>query len=246
MNAVILAGGEGTRLRPLTYEVPKPLIPVQGKPVIQYLVENFYAKGIKKIFIIIKEKDFELFRNFGIVFLKNRKIDMKRMALVIERDPLGTFGALRKVQKEIGNEDFFVTNADEVKDVNLAEMIKLHRKKGKSATIAVKKMDEKDSFGNVEYDPNTSLVKGFYEKQEGKGEYASIGMYIFCKEVFVRLIQVEEKIGKFSMVEKHLFPFFAKQGMLAGYEHKGQFFPTDDFDKYEKAILNYKHQAPKY
>jgi NDP-sugar pyrophosphorylase family protein len=248
MKAVILAGGEGTRLRPVTYEIPKPLIPVQGKPAIQYLVENFIAYGCEEIFIIIKEKDLQQFANWGLVFLKNRKLSLKRMALCVEKEALGTFGALEVVREKLKNEKrFFVTNADELKDVDLAKLEMRNKTENKAVTLVLKEMTDKDSFGNVVYNPYDGHVSEFLEKQGNEGGYASLGMYVMTPKVFDRLDEVRKKSGeRFTMVEKDLFPYFSRKGLVNGYEHKGQFFPTDDFEKWEKAINDYQQVKYKY
>jgi NDP-sugar pyrophosphorylase family protein len=256
MKAVIIAGGEGTRLRPLTYEMPKPLIPVQGKPVMQYLVDNFLAYGCEKVILVINAKQENFFRNWGLVYLHHHKdIDPKRLHLVLETEPLGTLGAIAKAIK--GNlepyEPFFATNADEIKPVNLNELKHAHLKaKEKNeklvGTITVKEMTEKETYGNVEYQGGE--VKCFLEKrtENSQAKFASLGLYILeAKRVLEYYSETQSNTGKnFSMIENDLFPKAAEKGNLGGFEHKGDFYPTDDFAKWEKAILEYKHTDPHY
>lgn len=244
MKAVIIAGGEGTRLRPLTYEIPKPMIPVQGRPVVQYLCENFIEYGCDQVIIIVKAKDVRMFANWGLVFLKNNKIPLSKMQLVIERKPLGTFGALRLAQPFLkGEKDFFVTNADEIKDINLHSLYHTHKKNEASiATLAVKANADKESFGNVLYDKESEKILNFAEKSEvKKGKFISLGMYCLNKAIYGQMPKSD-----FLMLENDLFPKLSNKGRVYGYNHEGQFFPTDDFKKYEEAILKYKHKKPKY
>jgi NDP-sugar pyrophosphorylase family protein len=255
MKAVIIAGGEGKRLRPLTYEMPKPLIPVQGKAAIEYLVDNFIAYGCEKVIIVVRAKDEHFFRNWGLVYLhKNKDVDPKRLHMVIETIPVGTLGAIAKAVK--GNieegESFFATNADELKDIDLQELENVHNtakvsRPGTLGTIVVKEMVEKETFGNVSYHNN--VVTEFHEKKDVPGAvFASLGLYVLnAMSVLQFYSEHQSQTGdSFAMVENHLFPQLAQLGKLAGYEHKGQFYPTDDFQKWEKAILEYKHENPRY
>jgi len=255
MKAVIIAGGEGTRLRPLTYEMPKPLIPVQGKPVMQYLVDNFLAYGCEKVILVVNAKHELFFRNWGLVYLHHHKdINPKRLHLILETEPLGTLGAIAKAVK--GNiepyEPFFATNADEIKPVNLHELKHQHLKAKEQnekliGTITVKQMPEKSTFGNVEYD-NGKVKKFLEKKDDSQARYASLGLYVLeAKRVLEYYSEAQSKSGKnFSMIETDLFPAASEKGNLAGFEHTGDFYPTDDFAKWEKAILEYKHTEPHY
>jgi len=244
MKAVIIAGGEGTRLRPLTYEIPKPMIPVQKRPVIQYLCENFLAYGCDQVIIIANAKHARMFANWGLVFLKNNNIDLKKMKLCIENKPLGTFGALRLVKQLLKDDkEFFVTNADEIKDVNLHSLYHTHKQNEAAlATLVIKETPDKGSFGNVLFDKESKKIPNFAEKSEiRKGKFVSLGMYCFNNKIFKYMAKDD-----FLMLENDLFPKLATEGRLYGDHHKGQFFPTDDFKKYEEAILKYKHTKPKY
>lgn len=252
MKAVILAGGEATRLRPLSLEIPKPLIPVQGSPVMQYLVDNFIAFGCTEIFVVVKKKDVRNFINWQFVYASIRKIDPRRIVVVSENSPMGTYGMLREerfieaLNKDDADEDFFVTNADEIKDIHLKKLYKLHREKKGMATIAMTQVKDKTSFGNVYYDGKTHKIHGFVEKKEDQADdvkYISTGFYCLNK----RILEYGKKYkGDKVMFEKEVFPELANAGLLFGFTHEGQFFPTDDFNKWETAILEYKHKSPHY
>lgn len=255
MKAVIIAGGEGTRLRPLTYEMPKPLIPVQGKPVMQYLVDNFLAYGCEKVILVVNAKHELFFRNWGLVYLHHHKdINPKRLHLILETEPLGTLGAIAKAVK--GNiepyEPFFATNADEIKPVNLHELKNAHLKAKEQneklvGTITVKEMPDKATYGNVGFE-NGKVTKFLEKKDDCQARYASLGLYVLeAKKVLEYYSEAQSRNGKnFAMIENELFPAVAEKGNLAGFEHKGGFYPTDDFAKWEKAILDYNHTEPHY
>jgi NDP-sugar pyrophosphorylase family protein len=252
MKAVILAGGEAVRLRPLSLEMPKPLIPVQGIPVMQYLVDNFIAFGCTEIFIVVKKKDVKQFFNWQLVYSSIKKIDPRRIVLIGEDQPMGTFGILKDdrfrtaLDKDDPDQNFFVTNADEVKDIHLKNLYKLHREKHAMATIAMTQVKDKTSFGNVYYDEKTHKIHGFVEKKEDQADdvqYISTGLYCLNK----RILEYGKKHKAVKvMFEKEVFPELAQQGDLFGFTHTGQFFPTDDFKKWETAIIEYKHKSPHY
>lgn len=252
MKAVILAGGEATRLRPLSLEIPKPLIPVQGKSVMEYLVENFFAFGCTEVFVVIKKKDVRRFFNWQLVYASIHKINPKRIVLVAENEPMGTLGIFKEPKfqeallKDNPEGDFFVTNADELKDIDLKVLHKLHKQKGAKATIAMTKVSDKSSYGNVYYDDKFNKIYGFVEKKEAAGEdvqYISTGLYCVSKDVLKFSEKYKEKK---VMFETNLFPELAVRGELFGYTHTGQFYPTDDFAKWEDAIINYKYKTPRY
>ena len=122
MKAVILAGGKGTRLRPLTYKIPKALLPINGKTLTEHLFDLFKRHGITNIFISIGYLSGHIKNHF-----KNGKkfgVDIKYLE---ENEPLGTAGPLRLAKDNL-NESFLVSNGDELKDIDLDEMYEQHKR----------------------------------------------------------------------------------------------------------------------
>ncbi|GAF83598.1 unnamed protein product, partial [marine sediment metagenome] len=109
-KAVILAGGKGTRLYPITYETPKSLLPVNKKPIINYLVDLFLDQNINDIAVLINQGFKEDFH-----WWQKRHYPDKSILLVEEKEPLGTFGGLYLLKDWLGDSDFFMTNGDELK-----------------------------------------------------------------------------------------------------------------------------------
>lgn len=229
MKAVILCGGQGTRLRPLTYEIPKSLIPVHGKPVSEYLVELFKKYDCKDIILavgVLKEKMKQYFgdgKRFGV-----------KINYIEENVPLGTAGPLNLLKNQL-SETFFVSNGDELKNIDLNEMLREHKKNNALVTIALTEVEDPSSYGVARL--SDSKILEFVEKpkkEEAPSKFISSGFYIIEPEV---LNYVKEG---FCMFEKDVFPVIAQKGRLFGYKFKGQWFDTGTWERYEQAIKEWK------
>lgn len=227
-KAFVLAGGIGTRLRPFTYEIPKPLLPVKGRPILEYNIRNLIEHGVNEIVLGIGYKG-DLVReyfgdgsNFGIRIRYSKEIK-----------PLGTAGALKKAERYF-KDTLFMCNGDEIKDVNYSKMLQLHMKKQAFGTLALKKLSNIEHFGVVELKGNK--IMRFIEKPkhgETKSRTVSAGAYVLEPDV----LKLIPKRRKFS-IERQVFPKLAEDGKLFGCLAVGQWFPTDTFERYEKAIKN--------
>jgi len=229
MKAVILAGGKGTRLYPITYEIPKPLLPIKKKPIINYLVDLFLKAGIKEIGVLISqdfEKDFD--------WWKKRYYPKKKIKFFKEKKPLGTLGGLYYLKKWISKHNFFLTNGDELKKIGLKKMESFHEKTGKLATIALIKVKNPQDYGVVVC--KNGIVDKFLEKPKNPpSKYINSGLYMFSPEIFKY-----HPGPKFSMIEKDLFPKLAKKGELAGFKFKGKWTDCGTWDRYESSIKMWK------
>ncbi|MCD6232866.1 nucleotidyltransferase family protein [bacterium] len=229
LKAVILAGGKGTRLYPITYEIPKPLLPVKRKPIINYLVELFCQYNISDIAILIS-KDFEEEFNWW----KKRFFPRKKILLIEESKPLGTFGGLYYLRDWLRSNDFFLTNGDELKMVDLKEMACFHRKAPGIATIALVKVKNPQDYGVVV--TKSKLVSKFLEKPKNPpSKYISSGLYLLSQEIF------DYHPGpKFSMIEKDVFPKLAKERKLAGFKFQGKWTDCGTWQRYSEAIKKWQ------
>lgn len=229
-KAVILCGGEGTRLRPLTYEIPKPMVPVQGKPIVEHLIDLFKKYGIFEIVLSVGYLKDKVKTHFG----DGSKYGVK-ITYIEENSPLGTGGPLR-LCKDIINETFIVSNGDELKNINIPEMIgKCHKPNNAIGTIALTTVQDPSAYGVAKLDGYKILE--FVEKPpRGKAPSNLInsGFYVFEPEIF-------DFIPKgASSLEKDVFPKLAKKGRLCGYPFSGQWFAVGNIDQYEIAIKNWK------
>jgi len=233
-KAVILCGGKGTRLRPLTYEIPKALIPIHGKTLTEHLFDLFKRYGIIDIVMAVghmREKIIEYYGNgekFGV-----------NITYIIEDEPLGTAGGLLKAKKMF-HETFFVTNGDELKDIDLEEMYKLHKKENASATIALTTVEDPSQYGVARLSGNK--IQEFVEKPKKENAPSNLinsGFYIIEPKVI-------DMIPKgFAMLEKDIFPKLAKENKLHGYPFSGQWFDTGNMERYDTAIKLWKGISPK-
>jgi NDP-sugar pyrophosphorylase family protein len=228
-RAVILAGGQGTRLRPLTYEIPKALIPVHNKTLTEHLFDLFKRYGITDITMAVGHMKDKIMGYFG---------DGTRFGInisYIEEDtPLGTAGCLRLAQDKF-TDSFIVTNGDELKQINIEEMFKVHKQNKALATIALTTVDDPSQYGVARL--NGSTILEFVEKpkkEEAPSNLINSGFYILEPEV-VRMIPK----GK-AMFETDVFPRLAKKGRLCGYPFSGQWFDTGNIERYDKAIREWK------
>ena len=143
-KAVILAGGKGTRLYPVTKEIPKPLLSVRRKPIINYLADLFFSYGVKDIAVLInkefkQEFDWWIQKHYSVNPVKeNSQVsswqddfdspkDFPNIKLFVEAEPMGTFGGLWFLKNWIAGSPFFMTNGDELKQVDLGKMAEIHQ-----------------------------------------------------------------------------------------------------------------------
>lgn len=225
-QAVILAGGAGPELRPLTYEVPKALIPVGGKPILEYTIERLHNLDIRTVILAIghlgnKIKDhFGSGKSFGVDIIYSE-----------EKQPLGTAGALKKVQPLLANQPFLVLHGDILADIDLDELVRFHQEQHSVGTIALTTNRETTAFGMVAL--RGSKIVNFVEKpteRETTSHLISSGIYVFEKSIFDF---IEHAGGK--QLEK-IFPKLAREGKLSGFPFEGKWFDVSTPKSYEQAI----------
>jgi len=230
-KAIILAGGKGTRLYPITKEIPKPLLPIKKKPIINYLIELFQNYGIEEIAVLINTEFKEDFKWWEKRYYNSVDSEKSfKIKLQEETKPLGTFGGLYFLREWIGNDSFFLTNGDELKKIDLVEMNKFHQKMKTPATMALVKVSNPEHYG-VAICKNGKIEK-FLEKPENPpSQYVSSGIYLLTPEIFNYHPGLE-----FAMIEKDLFPKLAKENKLAGFEFNGKWMDCGNWQRYEKAL----------
>ena len=178
MKGFILAAGDGTRLRPITYEIPKPLITVGKVPIITYLVNLFLENGIDDIKIGVQNKHLEDFKKW-----KETSFPIQKIEFVTEEKPSGTFTPfVKNVEPGWFNEPIVVSNGDELKEIDLKEMIRWHKENGGIATIGLVKVDNPSAYGVAMLEGNK--IKEFIEKPENPpSDYINSGTYVLDPEV---------------------------------------------------------------
>ncbi|MDD5181728.1 MAG: sugar phosphate nucleotidyltransferase [Candidatus Nanoarchaeia archaeon] len=232
-TAFILAGGKGTRLKPFTYEIPKPMIPVHGMPILQHVIELFKRYGINEIIISIGYKGDKIKEYFG----DGIKFGVKIRYIEEDPDvPLGTAGPLL-LAKEFLKETFVMTNADELKDIDLDDMYRLHKESKAMATIALTTVEDPSSYGVARL--KGSQIVEFVEKprrEEAPSKLINAGLYILEPEILKYIPDGKKEVK----IENDVFPKIAKMGKLFGYPFSGQWFDTGTPENYEKAIKRWQ------
>ena len=231
MKAIILAGGKGTRLHPVTLETPKPLLTVRKKPILSYLVELFLEQGIYDIGISINAEQQEDYR-----WWYKRWWDNYPFRFFEETEPMGTFGALVSCAHFVRNENFYVTNGDELKRIDLKAMREFHNDHQGAATIALVEHERPQDYGVAIM--NGTHIKEFVEKpKKPPSRLISSGLYIFSQEIFQ---YYDFGHPRHSMLEEKLFPKLAKEGKLYGFPYNGQWYDCGTFERWQKAIEEWR------
>ncbi|XXG78665.1 hypothetical protein AAC387_Pa08g2564 [Persea americana] len=200
MKAIILVGGLGARLRPLTLTVPKPLVDFANKPFILHQIEALKAIGISEVILAINYQA-EVMLNF----LKNIEENVGlKISCSQETEPLGTAGPLALARERLvggAKEPFFVLNSDIICEFPLKDMIAFHKHHGGEASIMVAEVEDPSKYGVVIMDEKTGKVEKFIEKpQKFMGVKINTGIYLFNPSVLDR-IQLKP-----TSMEKEVFP----------------------------------------
>ncbi|VVB76015.1 Bifunctional protein GlmU [Candidatus Tiddalikarchaeum anstoanum] len=231
-RAFILAGGKGTRLRPITYEIPKPMVPIHGKPLLQHTVELLKKYDIRDIIISIGflgEKIQEYFGNgskFGV-----------KISYVKEDEPLGTAGPLKIAKPLLEDAHFVMINGDNLFNIDLFDMISTHFENGAVATIALTSVSDPTKFGVAQL-KGRKILK-FIEKpklEEAPSNLINAGVYLFSPKIFDYLPENKKNI----MIETEVFPKLLEKGEFYGYVMEGQWLPAGTPEEYEKAIQEWR------
>lgn len=219
MKAMILAAGQGTRVRPLTYDLPKPMIPIIGKPVMEYLIEHLAKYGVNEIMINVSylheriEEYFGEGQRFGVQIGYSFEGYTNDHGDVVPK-PLGSAGGMKKIQEFGGffDETTIVLCGDAIIDLDIKSAVFEHKKKGALATVITREVpwDKVSDYGVVVTD-ELGRVVSFQEKpkqEEAVSNMASSGIYIFEPEV-IDLIPV----GKQFDIGSELFPMLVEKGL---------------------------------
>ena len=170
---IIMAGGIGKRLRPFTYKVPKPLLPVNGKPIIEQIILVAKRQGIKNFLISINYLGKKIKS-----YLRNGEDLNVNIKYIEENKPMGTAGSLYYLKKL--NKPYIVSNADIISNINYREMLEYHKKFNSFITVGAISNFEKNHYGNIIFENN--LVKKIEEKKEKK-TFINSGIYIINPKV---------------------------------------------------------------
>ena len=223
-KAVILVGGPGTRLRPLTYDTPKSMIPVLNKPFMEYTLSYLKQFGVKDIVLTLNYLPDVIQDYFG----DGSRFGV-RLTYCMENEPLGTAGAVKNAEQYLDS-TFIVFNGDIFTDLDLNDMLDCHRDKGSIATISLNWVDNPSAFGVVETDSNQRVMR-FIEKPtpgEANTNWINAGTYFLEPEVLKHV-----PANRHYMFEKGLFPRLLELGeSVYGYPFNGYWLDMGNLEKY--------------
>ena len=229
MKIIILAGGKGSRLSDITTSIPKPLININGKPIITRIIEHYSSYGFKDFVIpvgykgeMIKEyfKNFDLYNsNIKIKFNSKKTINydqsFKGMSFEVINTGLETLTALRiyKLKKILKNDKtFMMTYGDGLSDINLIDLLNFHNNHGKIATMTIIRPPAR--FGEFELN-NKSEILNFKEKPKNTKGWINGGFFVFDKKIFDFISNKDE------MLEHNPLNTLSKNNQLVGFKHEG-------------------------
>lgn len=215
LKAIILAGGRGKRLRPITDYVPKPLIPIKNIPIIEWQIKYLKKFGINEVIICTGYKQ-EMIENH----IVSKKVGVE-VKYSIEKSPLGTGGAIKKAGKMIKDKSFFVINGDTITNIDLKKLSKV-----KNSVAAI---ELRTQFGILETE-NDKITK-FKEKKEIHDLWMNAGIYHLSRDVLKDLPDKGD-------IEKTVFPNYAKSGKLQIVKFQNvKWHSIDSFKDIEECIL---------
>ncbi|MCM1299040.1 MAG: sugar phosphate nucleotidyltransferase [Firmicutes bacterium] len=225
MKAIIMAGGEGSRLRPLTSSLPKPMVKLCGRPVSEYILDLLSKYGCTEAVFTLRYHGAQIENHFDSCIYKGIALDFS-----YEDSPLGTAGCVKKAAEKF-KEDFLVISGDALCDFNLREAMEYHIGKGAEATILTKRVDDPREYGCVI--SKDGLVTGFSEKPSFTGavsDSVNTGIYFLSPKILEMI--PENTMWDFS---RDLFPQMLKEGKrLAAFEAEGYWCDIGDLSSYKK------------
>lgn len=226
MDIIILSGGLGTRLKEVVNGIPKTMADINGKPFLCVLLDEFIknkfdienvilAVGYKKEYI--KEYFKNGYKGLNIIFSE-------------EEEPLGTGGAIKKALKYSKAENLIAINGDVYQEVNLKELMEIHKKMKKEVTLTLKYMENFDRYGAVEFD-NNHMVTKFEEKKPKEKGYINVGVYAIKRNIFDNL-NLENNFS----IENDYFSKYVDERRFGAYIYDGEFIDIGIPSDYETII----------
>jgi len=235
LKALILAGGFGTRLRPLSCTRPKTLFPIVNKPLLQWTFERLAKNDVTDAILAVNHQTEFL--------LKQYRIPRCGVRITYSRDPpgkpLGTGGPVKKAEKLLDHDfPFLVLNGDIFADVNYKEIVKIDKKKKAVATIALHRVEDPTRYGVAELDEN-NRIRRFVEKppsETAPSNFINAGVYVLHPEIFKYIPE-----NRAVSLEREVFPTLAEDGKLYGHMFDGLWSDIgepEDYLEINKTLLN--------
>lgn len=222
MQAIILAGGLGTRLRGVVHDVPKPMAPVCDKPFLEYILEELNNNGFKKVVLAVGYKHEVIMDHF------HNKYKNIEILYSIEDSPLGTGGCIKKALNLLDDEYVYIVNGDTMFRIDYSKM-----KTSKDVMIACKYLDKFDRYGKVIID-NDRIVS-FKEKEPNQSGYFNGGIYLFKRNILNNF-----DLGEKFSLEKDFFEKYIDNIYIEAYKSSDYFIDIGIPEDYFKAEEDFK------
>lgn len=231
MKAVILAGGLGTRLRPLTHLRPKPMVPVVNRPILEHTLELLRQHQITEILMLLYYMPDAIKNHFG-----NGSEFGVNIEYITAKEDFATAGAVRLAASKLRG-SFLVISGDVITDLDLSAFLAFHRAQNALGTMALSRVANPTAFGLVDLDSSNQITR-FVEKPE-QGEIftnlVNAGIYVFEPDIFERIAE-NQKV----YFERSLFPAMAEHGQpLFGFEHDGYWIDVGIMETYLQVHRDY-------
>src|SRR6185312_10643789 len=227
VKAVVMAGGEGTRLRPLTSNQPKPMVPIVGKPCMEHILELLKRHGLEDVIVTVAFMPQAIRSYFG-----NGESLGVNIEYSVEESPLGTAGSVQLASERL-DETFLVISGDALCDVNLTDIVRFHKEKGAAVTIGLKSVENPLEFGIVVTDED-GRVERFLEKPSWSQVFSdtiNTGVYVIEPEA-LRHVPTDRPYD-FS---KELFPLLLEMGRpIYGFVMDGYWQDIGNLDQFRQA-----------
>lgn len=207
-DAVILVGGQGTRLRPLTVNTPKPMLPTAGRPFLEHLLGRIQAAGIEHVVLGTSYKAEVFEEHFGDGSDLGLEIEY-----VVEEEPLGTGGGIRNVASKLRHDTTMVFNGDVLGGTDLGAVLSTHAEKNADVTMHLVRVPDPRAFGCVPTDADGRVLEFLEKTQDPPTDQINAGIYVFRREIIDSI-----PAGRAISVEREIFPALLERG-AAVYGH---------------------------
>ena len=227
-SALILAGGKGSQMKPLTEKLPKPLLPIQGKPILEHQIELLQACGIKEVFVVIGYMGEKIKQHFG----DGSRFGVRITYIEQDEKEIGTGHALYIARNFLSHKRFVALYGDILAEINLGDCAEYHTGSNALATVALTSIKYPSFYGVAKL--RGEKVVEFMEKPKEKDELSrviSAGIFCFEPEIFTKLSSAKD-----LALERDVFPKLAKEGKLTGYLFEGKWFDIGTPEIYTRAI----------
>src|ERR687894_2716275 len=206
MKGVVLVGGQGSRLRPITYDVPKAMVPLRNRPFMGYMMDFLRAGGLEGAVLSLGYLPDPIQSYF-----KRQDLDGFSIDYAVEDHALGTAGGIKNAEEYLDGEPFVVVNGDVLTGTDLAEAVRIHNASDALATITLTSVEDPTAYGLVEVD-HEMVVKRFLEKpaaDEVTTNLVNAGIYVLEREVLDMI-----PAGREVSIEREIFPELQESGRL--------------------------------